>query len=204
LLKIVKVSFLRDKRITLPFEIEMRKISSVCWVVCIACCFAACTKSDVFGPAQYKAQAAVDDKIISEYLTKYNLTSEFKHVQNNDTIGVFYRVVDSGAANSLYTNSTQITVGDTGMLLTLNARKGQIFFETDTFHPTYTLGQLIKGWQYGVPEVGSGGEVEVIMASRYAYGHYPQTQVGQAYGLTAGLPGDAILDFYIRLYDVTN
>lgn len=165
---------------------------------------AACTKSEVFGPAQYKAQAAVDNKIIAEYLAKYSLTDQFKHVQNNDTIGVFYRVVDSGASNTLYTISTQITVGDTGRVLTLAAREGQIFFETDEFHPTYTLGNLLKGWQLGVPEVGSGGEVEVIMASRYAYGHYPQAQVGQDYGLKSGLPGDAILDFYIRLYDVTN
>jgi len=195
---------LRDKRITLPFEIEMRKISSVCWLIVVVFCVAACKKSEVFGPAQYKAQAAVDDKIISEYMAKYSLSGQFKHVQNNDTIGVFYRVIDSGAMNTLYTNSTQVTVGDTGRLLTLDARNGQIFFETDQFHPTYTLGQLIKGWQLGVPEVGAGGEVEVIMASRYAYGHYPQAQVGQAYGLKNGLPGDAILDFYIRLYDVTN
>ncbi len=195
---------MRDKRITLPFEIEMRRISSVCLLIVIVFCLGACTKSEVFGPAQYKAQAAVDDKIISEYFAKYSLTGQFKHVQNNDTIGVFYRVVDSGASNTLYSVSTQITVGDTGRVLTLDARNGPVFFETDQFHPTYVLGQLIKGWQYGVPEVGSGGEVEVIMASRYAYGHYPQTQVGQEYGLKAGLPGDAILDFYIRLYDVTN
>lgn len=188
----------------MPFEIEMRRISSVCLLTVIVFCLAACTKSEVFGPAQYKAQAAVDDKIISEYFAKYSLTGQFKHVQNNDTIGVFYRVVDPGASNTLYSVSTQITVGDTGRVLTLDARNGQVFFETDQFHPTYVLGQLIKGWQYGVPEVGSGGEVEVIMASRYAYGHYPQTQVGQDYGLKAGLPGDAILDFYIRLYDVTN
>ena len=188
----------------MPFEIEMHKISSVCLLIVIVFCLAACTKSEVFGPAQYKAQAAVDDKIIAEYMAKYSLTSQFKHVQNNDTIGVFYRVVDSGAANSLYTNSTQITVGDTGMVLTLDARKGQVFYETDQFHPTYTLGQLITGWQLGVPEVGSGGEVELLIPSRYAYGHYPQAQIGQDYGLKNGLPGDAILDFYIRLYDVTN
>ena len=195
---------MRDKRITLPIEIEMHRISSVCLLIVTVFCLSACKKSEIFGSAQYKAQAAVDDKIIAEYFAKYSLNGQFKHVQNNDTIGVFYRVVDSGAANTLYTNSTQITVGDTGMLLTLNARVGQVFFETDTFHPTYVLGQLIKGWQYGVPEVGAGGRVEVIMASRYAYGHYPQTQIGQDYGLKNGLPGDAILDFYIRLYDVTN
>lgn len=178
---------------------EMRRITPFCLLTAIIFCVAACKKSEVFGPAQYKAQAAVDDKIISEYLAQYGLSSQFKHVQNTDTIGVFYRVVDSGANNTLYTNSTQITVGDTGRILTLAARNGQVFYETDAFHPTYTLGQLIKGWQLGVPEVGSGGEVEVIMASRYAYGHYPQPQVGPN-----GLPANAILDFYIRLYDVTN
>jgi FKBP-type peptidyl-prolyl cis-trans isomerase FkpA len=203
LLKIVKLCFLRDKRITLPFEIEMLRILSICLLFCVVC-LAACKKSEVFGPAQYEAQAKLDDDTISMYLTKYGLTSQFKHVQKNDTIGVFYRIIDSGATNTLYTNSTQITVGDTGRLLKVAERNGPVFFETDQYHPTYPLGSLIKGWQLGVPEIGSGGEVEVIMASRYAYGHYAQPQIGAAYGLSNGIPGNAILDFYIRLYDVTN
>lgn len=182
----------------------MYRISSVYLLIVIVFCLAACKKSEVFGPDQYKAQAAVDDKIIAEYLAKYDTLGQFKHVQNNDTIGVFYRVIDSGANNTLYSSATRITVGDTGRILTVNARNGQLFYETNDYHPTYSLGQVITGWQYGVPEVGSGGEVEVIMASRYAYGHYAQAQIGQEYGLTNGLPGDAILDFYIRLYDVTN
>jgi FKBP-type peptidyl-prolyl cis-trans isomerase FkpA len=184
LLKIVKLCFLRDKRITLPFEIEMLRILSICLLFCVVC-LAACKKSEVFGPAQYEAQAKLDDDTISMYLTKYGLTSQFKHVQKNDTIGVFYRIIDSGATNTLYTNSTQITVGDTGRLLKVAERNGPVFFETDQYHPTYPLGSL-------------------IMASRYAYGHYAQPQIGAAYGLSNGIPGNAILDFYIRLYDVTN
>jgi len=174
----------------------MRRILPICLLLFVIVCVAACKKSEIFGPVQYEAQAAADNDTIAAYLNKYGLTKQFKHVQNNDTIGVFYRVIDSGATNTLYTNSTQITVGDTGRLLKLAERNGPLFYETDAFHPTYSLGSLIVGWQLGVPEVGSGGEVEVIMASRYAYGHYAQTQ--------SNIPGNSILDFYIRLYDVTN
>jgi FKBP-type peptidyl-prolyl cis-trans isomerase FkpA len=202
-LKIVKLSFLKDKRITLPIEIAMHRIPLICLIL-ITICLAACQKSDTYGPVQIAAQAATDQKIINEYLTQYGLTSQFKHVDNVDTITVYYRIVDSGATNTLFTNSTEITVGDTGMILSLSARKGPLFYETDQFHPTYALGSLIKGWQLGVPEVGSGGEVELIMASRYAYGPYAQPLLGTQYGLSGGLPANSILDFYIRLYAVTN
>jgi FKBP-type peptidyl-prolyl cis-trans isomerase FkpA len=203
LLKIVKLYFLKDKRITLPIVKKMRRIHIICLILLIAS-LAACQKSALYGTVQIQEQAAADRKIISQYLNQYGLTAQFKHVQNNDTIDVYYRIIDSGLNNTLYSTSTQITVGDTGYVLTTAARTGQLLFETDNFHPSYSLGNVLLGWQLGVPEVGSGGEVELIMASRYAYGHYAQPQLGTQYGLKNGLPANSILDFYIRLYDVTN
>ena len=52
--------------------------------------------------------------------------------------------------------------------------------------------------------VNTGGEVRLIMASRYAYGHVAHAELGPQYDLPHGLPANAILDFRIRLYDVTN
>src|SRR6202012_320448 len=102
-------------------------------------------KSSLYGPVQYKEQATADEKIISQYLTQKGLTSQFKHVKNNDTIDVYYRIIDSGLTNTLYTTSTQVTVGDTGLVLTTASR--DTFYKTDQFHPTYSLGQVITGWQ---------------------------------------------------------
>jgi len=97
-----------------------------------------------------------------------------------------------GQGNTVFTTSTQVTVGDTGKLLST----GKVFTETNNFHPSYVLGQVILGWQLGLPKVNQGGIVRLLIPSRYAYGPNPQTSVG--------LPANAILDFDIQLYDVTN
>jgi FKBP-type peptidyl-prolyl cis-trans isomerase FkpA len=123
------------------------------------------------------------------------LQGKFKHVQNNDTIGVYYMVIDTGSANTLFTTSTQVTVGDTGRYITGPTTETQ-FYETNNFHPSYTLANVILGWQLGIPEGTAGGEIRLLIPSRYAYGHYPQPGLG--------LPGNAILDFSIRIYSVTN
>jgi FKBP-type peptidyl-prolyl cis-trans isomerase FkpA len=82
---------------------------------------------------------------------------------------------------------------------------GPLFYETQEFHPTYALGSVILGWQLGIPNVLTGGEVELLIPSRYAYGPVAHPELAQ-YDLkgTSGLPANSILDFRIRLYDVIN
>ena len=142
------------------------------------------------GLAQYRAQAAIDDKIVANYIAENNLTGVAKKA--NDTSGVYYIVLQQGQGNDLFTTSTQVTVGDTGKLLST----GKIFTETNNFHPSYVLGQVILGWQLGIPKINTGGVVRLIIPSRYAYGPYAQPNLG--------LPANAILDFDIQLYNVTN
>jgi FKBP-type peptidyl-prolyl cis-trans isomerase FkpA len=158
--------------------------------ILLICVIAAgCTKSDS-GVAGYKIQAAKDDKIVADFIAQNNLTGKAKRV--SDTSGVYYIIINPGQGSQLYTNSTQITVGDTGKLLTTQ----QVFTETNDFHPTYTLQQVILGWQQGIPKIQPGGIIRLLMPSRYAYGPYAQPQLG--------LPANAILDFDIQLYAVTN
>ena len=159
------------------------------------CCTVACTKSSIYGPAQYAAQKKTDDSLVTDYIKSKGLQGKFKHVQNNDTIGVYYMVIDTGSANTLFTTSTQVTVGDTGRYINKDLTETQ-FYETNSFHPSYTLANVILGWQLGVPEGTAGGEIRLLIPSRYAYGHYPQADIG--------LPGNAVLDFSIRIYSVTN
>ncbi len=155
--------------------------------VCVAMAGCAKTQSDL---AQYQAQAAKDDKIVANYIAENNLTGVAKKV--SDTAGVYYIVLQQGQGNDLFTTSTQVTVGDTGKLLTT----GKIFTETNNFHPSFVLGQVILGWQLGIPKINTGGIVRLIIPSRYAYGPYAQPGLG--------LPANAILDFDIQLYNVTN
>ena len=142
------------------------------------------------GLAQYKKQAAIDDTIVSQYIRANGLTGKAQKV--SDTCGVYYIVLQPGSGSNLYTSSTYVTVGDTGKLLTT----GQVFYQTDNFHPSYQLGQVILGWRLGIPKVQKGGIVRLLIPSRYAYGPYPQKNYN--------LPANAILDFDIQVYNITN
>jgi len=173
-------------------------------------CLTACQKSEEYGSVQYKAQAKADDDTLARFIETHGLSGIAKHVQNNDTIGVYYIVINQGLGPTLYNNATQITVGDTGKLITgamiTNLSLAEpVFYRTDSIHPSYSFGDMILGWQLGIPEVNAGGEVRLLIPSRYAYGHYAQKDlVGGDSTLRRGLPPNAILDFTIRLYDVTN
>ena len=146
----------------------------------------ACNKNnDVV--AQVKAQAIVDDNIIDQYLSKHNLSAT-----KIDTTGVRYIINTPGNINSLYTSSTSITVGYSGVLLST----GQTFVQTGDIHPSFILGQVIRGWQLGIPKVTQGGTITLFVPSRQAYGPYAQSDYN--------LPANAVLIFTITVYKVTN
>ena len=164
-------------------------------ILALFVCFTACKKSDL-GSAAEKAQAIIDDKIISDYLA----ANPGLGAKKIDTTGVYYIVIEPGNVNTVFTSATYITFGYTGRLLTT----GQKFAESGEFNPSETLGKLIRGWQLGIPKIKKGGRVRLLLPSRYAYGPYPQPLVGTTFGLKDGLPGSAVLDFDISLYDAVN
>jgi len=152
-------------------------------------CISACTKDNSV-VAQVQAQAAIDNKLVTQYLQTNGLTAQAKEVQ--DTTGVYYIIDTPGTVSALYTNSTSVTLGYTGSLLTT----GAVFAKTDNFHPSYILGQVIRGWQLGIPEINQGGTITLFVPSRDAYGPYPQPDFN--------LPPNAVLIFKITVYNVTN
>ena len=158
-------------------------------IICICCVVAGCSKEEI-GLAQYKKQAAIDDKIVLDYINANGLSGVAQKV--SDTCGVYYVLLEPGQGNDLYTSSTYVTVGDTARVL------GQTtpFYKTDNIHPSYQLSQVILGWRLGIPKVHRGGLIRLLVPSRYAYGPYAQSD----YKLSA----NAILDFNIRVYNITN
>ncbi len=192
MLKSVKLPFLKYKRINLPIENQMKRLLLL-FALFVAGSFTACTKSALYGQTQVKAEGKLEDDSIQKYLAANGLTGIAKHVQNNDTIGVYYIIlIDTAKTKTLYTASTQVTVGYTAKLLTA----GNTIYQTNEFHPSYALSSVIRAWQLGIPEINVGDEVRLIVPSRYAYGHYPPGGIG--------VPPDTILDFYITLYNATN
>jgi len=139
--------------------------------------------------AVVREQAAKDDKIIQDYIAANNLQSTAKRI---DTTGVFYIVQKPGEGNELFTNSTRVTVDFTGKILTT----GAVFTNSNNYHPFYTLGEVIRGWQLGIPQIKKGGKVRLLIPSRYGYGAFDQPEIG--------IPANSVLDFDIELLDVTN
>lgn len=161
------------------------------WIIlglCI-CIFAGCKKEEE-PTIVNNNQSAIDDKLIADYLTANNLTAQ--KLSANDTTGIRYIILQQGPVSSIYTSSTQITVGYTAYVL----GNSTAFQQTSTYHPSFTLGDVIKGWQLVFEKgvINKGGTIRIFIPSRYAYGPYTQT----------GLPANAVLDFTIDVFDVTN
>ncbi|MBS7564298.1 FKBP-type peptidyl-prolyl cis-trans isomerase [Mucilaginibacter sp. Bleaf8] len=188
------------KTINLPFQmVGVNKLGIL--IALAALLFASCEKADT-GVVINADQAAIDDKIVLDYIASQgldsvkrveNVTSTGLPISDKDTIGVFYKVIDKGPVATLYNpNSSKVTVGYTGKVVT----SGKIFAQTGDIHPSFSLGEVIKGWQLGIPKVNKGGTVRLFITSRYAYGPYAQPSLG--------MPANAVLDFTIKVYDVTN
>ncbi|NOW98594.1 FKBP-type peptidyl-prolyl cis-trans isomerase [Mucilaginibacter sp. SG564] len=139
----------------------------------------------------YDEQKAIDDKLIQDYLKANNLTAKRT---DNDTSGVYYLIKpgEEGVGNDLFTSSTQVTVGYTGRILTSQT----VIAQTNEFHPSYRLSDVIRGWQLGIPLMKKNGKIRLFIPSRYAYGPYPQDSLH--------LPANSVLDFDIQLYNVIN
>jgi FKBP-type peptidyl-prolyl cis-trans isomerase FkpA len=134
-------------------------------------------------------QLGIDTNIIRKYITVNNLTSVAKRDQAS---GEYYIIDTLGTGSALFTSSTLVTVGYTGRVLDST----RVFAQTNNFHPSFALGSVIQGWQIGIPYIKPGGTIRLLIPSGYAYGPYPQT--------TLGLPANAILDFTIKLYAISN
>jgi FKBP-type peptidyl-prolyl cis-trans isomerase FkpA len=160
-------------------------------------CLIGCKKSDsgVSSIDAINAQQVKDEKTITTYLTNNNINATVIDSAGIST-GIYYKIDTPGTGGSLFTNSTTITVGYKGWLLTNGVVAATPFAQTNQFHPAFVLGTLMRGWQLGVPKGALGGTITLYLPSRYAYGPYAQTQLG--------LPANAILIFDITLYNITN
>jgi FKBP-type peptidyl-prolyl cis-trans isomerase FkpA len=137
------------------------------------------------------AQQAKDNVIITNYLKTNNITASVVDSAGVST-GIYYTIDTLGTGNDLFTSSTSVTLGYTGLLLTT----GKVFAATDQYHPSFVLGSVIRGWQLGIPECKEGGTITLYIPSHYAYGPYAQPNLG--------LPANAILIFHIKIYNITN
>ncbi|RFZ81382.1 hypothetical protein DYU05_19050 [Mucilaginibacter terrenus] len=132
----------------------------------------ACKKDKTISASE---QAAIDDAAIQTYLAANPSINATK-----DPSGVYYQVLTEGNGTNPTLSST-VTVNYVGKLL-----DGTQF---ESGNITYALTSLIKGWQFGVPHVKSGGRILLIIPSGLAYGPNGSGKI----------PGNANLIFTIDL-----
>lgn len=156
-------------------------------------CFSSCQKG-YDSVAEERTQAAKDDEVIQDYITAHpDIKDKIVQVDSAGVkTGVYYVELAPGSGNTIFTNSTRITISYISKILTT----GQVFAQSNNFHPSYSLGEVLRAWKLGIPHVKKGGKIRIIAASRYAYGPYEQPEIK--------LPANSVVDFEIELFDVTN
>jgi FKBP-type peptidyl-prolyl cis-trans isomerase FkpA len=104
-----------------------------------------------------------------------------------DSLGLFYQILDSGN-NNKPVFSSNVTVNYIGRLMS-----GIIFDSASNTNLNGAgLYRLLNGWQIGLPKIGVGGRIILLIPSANAYGC-------TGYG---PVPGDAPLYFDVRLLQV--
>lgn len=129
-------------------------------------------------------QLDLDLTRIEGYLNENNL-SGFSSTDN----GLYYKLIEQG--NSNYpTNGDTISVEYIGELL-----NGSEFDRSNTNQPfefVLGLGQVIEGWEIGIPKIDEGGSGILIIPSGLGYGTVANSSI----------PGNSVLIFRINLIEI--
>jgi FKBP-type peptidyl-prolyl cis-trans isomerase FkpA len=153
----------------------MMKIKHLLLLVCVAGCFASCSKDNFDADEQFRNDTTA--------IRKFIIASNIPAVK--DKSGLFYQIIAPGAGSVTYTANSSITAEYEGRLL-----DGAVFDGTKTGAPlTFSLGRVITGWQIGIPLIQPGGKIRMIIPSGYAYGN----------SAAGAIPANSILDFTVTL-----
>lgn len=129
-------------------------------------------------------QAIIDRELILDYVSQTGFAFE-EHPS-----GLFYRIVAPGGEARPNLNS-EIEIRYRGELL-----DGTVFDETTgSMTRRFTLGNLIPGWQIGIPLIGRAGSIELVLPSGLAYGPA---------GAGNSIPPNAVIYFRVDLVDFLN
>lgn len=121
---------------------------------------------------------------VQSYLTANTITGTTLH-----PAGFYYKVTQAGTGAAVVNLCSQVSVKYTGKLT-----NGTIFDQTTgTEVRVFPLGQVILGWQKGVPLISAGGKITLYIPPSLGYGGSP---VGV-------IPANSILIFDIELVAVS-
>jgi len=122
-------------------------------------------------------QYGKDTLIIRKFIADNNIPAV-----KDSVFDVYYQIIEPGTGTVVPTRNSIVTVAYKGRLL-----NGTVFDESTSLR--FTLGNLITGWQLGLPKIKEGGKIRLLIPSGYAYG--PQAN--------GRIPANSVLDFDIEL-----
>jgi len=124
---------------------------------------------------QDKPQSEIDQELIEKYISDHNL-----NVTQHES-GLWYEIKKKGGSVHPNMNS-KINVDYVGTLL-----DGTEFDSGEDVD--MILGSTITGWQIGIPLIGEGGEIFLIVPSGMGYGPHDQGSV----------PKNSVMVFEVKL-----
>lgn len=132
-----------------------------------------------------RTQAAVDDRVIREFIAAKGITGMVKHPS-----GVYYAITAPGSGGLPISLRSSLTVNYTGKTL------DDVTFDTSTDGTmVLPLTGVIAGWQEVLPLLKKGGKMRMLIPSPLAYGKT---------GTASGALANTVLDFEIEVLDVVN
>lgn len=118
---------------------------------------------------------------VQAYITNNNITA------TQHSSGLFYSISAPGTGTVALTACSAVTVKYTGRLT-----DGNIFDSSLPNSITFALGNLISGWQIGIPLIKTGGSITLYLPPSLGYGSRA----------TQSIPANSILIFNIELVNV--
>jgi FKBP-type peptidyl-prolyl cis-trans isomerase FkpA len=117
----------------------------------------------------------------SEETQMINFAKKHNINYTKDASGIFYEIITPGS-------SVHPTVSNTVTVTYVGTLMNDTQFDAGT--ASFPLSNLIQGWQVGIPKIGVGGEIKLLIPSSLGYG---------AAGAGSKIPGSAPLYFDIKL-----
>ena len=159
------------------FAWEMKRISYLLALAVFGfICGCAAEEPPTLDPEE---QLAAELEVIDNFLSTNGITAE-EHES-----GLRYVINEVGSGTSPTVSNT-VTINYEGRFLT-----GEVFDAGES--ATFPLGNLISGWQIGLPLISEGGSISLYIPSLYGYG--PN-------GAPGVIPGNTPLVFDVDLISV--
>jgi FKBP-type peptidyl-prolyl cis-trans isomerase FkpA len=115
-----------------------------------------CSKHDDNNASCSGPKAALDSTALLAYASTHGITP------TQDTSYMYYQILTPGTGASPNASST-VYVRYAARLM------DGTYVDSSATAAGFLLGNLIKGWQYGLPKIKAGGQIKLLVPSALAY-----------------------------------